>query len=92
MLNEPKKQADVLELLMLGVDVGFWETAMKPPENNFGPATPDTPNLTVTISNPLSTRISSGTAGFVNFTRGNKLRSNKKSKTSNNLCASPNFK
>ena len=55
MLNEPKKQADVLELLMLGVDVGFWETTMKPPEDNFGPATPDTPDLTVRLGNRLGT-------------------------------------
>jgi len=106
MLNEPKKQADVLELLMLGVDVGFWETTMKPPEDNFGPATPDTPDLTVRLGNRLgtlttpegdagvATRIAPGTAGSINrlFTRGNKLGSNKKSKTTNNFCASPNLK
>ena len=55
MLNEPKKQADVLELLMLGVDVGFWEATMKPPEDNFAPATPDTPDLTVRLGNRLGT-------------------------------------
>ena len=55
MLNEPKKQADVLELLMLGVDVGFWEATMKPAEDNFGPSTPDTPDLTARIGNRLGT-------------------------------------
>ena len=40
---------------MLGVDVGFWETTMKPPEDNFGPATPDTPDLTVRLGNRLGT-------------------------------------
>jgi len=55
MLNEPKKQADVLELLLLGVDVGFWEQIMKPAEDGFAPGTPDTPELAVRLGNRLGT-------------------------------------
>jgi len=108
MLNEPKKQADVLELLMLGVDVGFWEATMKPAEDNFAPSTPDTPDLTARIGNRLGalttpegdpgatlSKMATGTSGSINrlFARGNKLSSNKKSsKMSNNFYASPNLK
>lgn len=108
MLNEPKKQADVLELLMLGVDVGFWEATMKPAEDHFAPSTPDTPDLTVRLGNRLGTlttpegdpgvtavsKMAPGTSGSLNrlFARGNKLASNKKSKTSSNFYASPNLK
>jgi hypothetical protein len=56
MLNEPKKQADVLELMMLGVDVGFWEDVIKPAgDENLLPSTPDTPDLTIRLGNRLGT-------------------------------------
>ena len=54
MLNEPKKQADVLELLMLGVEIGFWEATMKP-DDQFAPTTPDTPDLTTRLGNRIGT-------------------------------------
>merc|ERR1712174_72077 len=78
MLNEPKKQADVLELLMLGVENGFWEATMKP-EDHFGPSTPDTPDLTTRLGNRIGTlttpegdaglnvgRLGPGTTGSIN--------------------------
>lgn len=106
MLNEPKKQADVLELLMLGVEIGFWEATMKPGDQ-FAPSTPDTPDLTSRLGNRIGTlttpegdaglnvpRMAAGTTGSINrlFARGGKIGSNKKSKTSTNFYASPNLK
>jgi len=107
MLNEPKKQADVLELLMLGVEVGFWEATMKPAEEALAPTTPDTPDLTQRLGNRIGTlttpegdaglhvqRTAAGNTGSINrlFARGGKIGSNKKSKTSTNFYASPNLK
>jgi len=106
MLNEPKKQADVLELLMLGVEIGFWEATMKP-DDQFAPTTPDTPDLTTRLGNRIGTlttpegdagmnvqRTAPGNTGSINrlFARGGTIGSNKKSKTSTNFYASPKLK